>query len=138
VNRASFYRRTFWLVVMGAALAWPVVGGLRERRHEHRVRTLLLEVQRALQVYHVDQERYIPRQELKGAEIIAVLSDFGFLEDLPVNPWTRERWKLDGQEPDYLRYQTDPQFETYALRALDPRTGEVEFEIDRVENPSLE
>jgi type II secretory pathway pseudopilin PulG len=134
----SWCRRTAWLAVLAAGLAWPLIASIERVRHEHRVRSLLLTVQRALQDYHVDQERYVPSQELPGAELIAILSDFGFLGELPVNPWTGDPWKLDGQEPDHLRYGTDPDFETYSLRALDPQTGRVLLEIDSVKQPSLE
>lgn len=136
--QTSWLRRAAWLALVCAGLAWPVATSVHRVKQEHRIRTLLLAVQRALQDYHVDQERYIPRQHLAGAEVIAVLSDFGFLRELPGNPWTGVAWKLDGKEPDFLRYETDPNFETYALRALDPVTGQVLLEIDSVKQPSLD
>ena len=133
----TWLRRIAWLVGMALLLGWPLVRGMESVRLEARVRTMLLEVQQALQDFHVDQERYIPREELEGTQLLGVLSDFGFLEALPINPWSGEAWKLDGEEPDFLRYATDPNFETYALRALDPRTGEVFLEIDRTQVPHL-
>ncbi len=134
----SLLVRTTIVALIVAGLSTIVSRGVRSVRHEHRARQMLLHIQAALQDYHVDQERYIPRQELTGTELLNVLTDFGFLKTLPVNPWTNETWKLDGVEPDHLRYATDPNFETYALRALNPKTGETWLEIDSVSRPSLE
>lgn len=138
MTSASWCRRAAWLGLLSLGLAWPLVSGIQHVRQENRVRSLLLCVQRALQDYHVDQERYLPRRELPGAELIAALADFGFLKELPLNPWSGEPWKLDGKEPDYLRYGSDPHFETYALKALDPKSGRVWLELDSVKQPSLE
>lgn len=131
-------RRFLWLAIFVTCLGWLLVHAAALVRHETRVRELLLTVQSALQDYHVDQERYIPRETLTGTELITVLLDFEFLEDVPMNPWSSEEWKLDGEEPDFLVYETDPNFETYALRAIDPKSGEVILELDSEENPSLE
>ena len=131
-------RRILWLTLFIGSLAWLVLDGLGQVQKDAKIREMLLSVQAALQDYHVDQERYIPRQKLTGSEIISVLSDFEFLDELPPNPWTGSKWKIDGVEPDFLVYETDPNFETYALKALDPETGKVAMEIDSEENPSLE
>ncbi|MDF1751982.1 MAG: hypothetical protein P1U89_04310 [Verrucomicrobiales bacterium] len=131
-------RRIFWLLIFVVGLGWLVWDGLERVRREAGIRSMLLAVQTALQDYHVDQEQYIPRESLTGAEIITVLSDFDFLPELPYNPWSGTQWKLDGKEPDHLVYQTDPNFETYALRALDPKSGAVVMELDSESNPSLE
>ena len=131
-------RRIFWLLIFVTGLGWVVASGIQKVRFEAEIRRMLLSVQTALQDYHVDQERYIPREKLTGTEIITVLSDFEFLDELPPNPWSGTAWKLDGEEPDHLVYETDPNFETYALKALDPKSGEVMMELDSEENPSLE
>ena len=131
-------RRILWMTLFVGLLGWLVGSSFSRRRHAGELRDLLLTVQPALQKYHVDQERYLPREKLSGSELISVLLDFGFLESRPLNPWTRQSWKLDGEEPDYLVYETDPNFETYALRIVEPKTGQVILEIDSEENPSLE
>lgn len=131
-------RRFLWLAIFATALGWLLASATNRVRHEARVRELLLTVQSALQDYHVDQERYIPRETLTGAEIITVLADFEFLSDLPINPWTGVEWKLDGEEPDFLVYETDPNFETYALKAIHRKSGKILMELDSEENPSLE
>lgn len=131
-------RRLLWITLFTTSLGWLISDGMRQVRLEADTRSMLLSVQTALQDYHVDQERYIPRQNLSGTEIITVLSDFDLLNELPLNPWTAIQWKLDGVEPDHLVYETDPNFETYALRALDPESGEIVMEIDSESNPSLE
>lgn len=138
MSTPNWLRRIAWLTFMSGLLAWPVASGIHRVQETHRVRQLLLTVQHALQEYHVDQERYVPRPQLRGAELIAVLADFGFLKPLPLNPWTGTRWQLDGREPDHLRYESDPEFRTYALRSLDPKSGKVLLEIDSVRHPSLE
>lgn len=109
-----------------------------EKRLEHRSGDMLLTVQAALQDYHVAQERYIPRAELSGTQLITVLADFEYLTELPLNPWTGETWRLDGEEPDHLVYRTDPNFETYSLSTTDPKTGKTLLELDSEANHSLE
>jgi hypothetical protein len=127
-----------WLAIFVTCLGWLLTNAASQVRQEAQIRTLLLTVQSALQDYHVDQERYIPREKLTGSEIITVLADFEFLSDLPINPWSGVEWKLDGEEPDFLVYETDPNFETYALKAIHPKSGKVTVELDSEENPSLE
>lgn len=134
----SLWRRAAWLALFGGVLGGLILKGLAEVRQRERHRALLLEVQQALQKYHVDQERYVPRRELKGSELIAVLDDLGFFPALPVNPWTGQKWKLDGQEPDHLAYRTDANFETYALRILAPDGGQTLMELDSEAKISLE
>ena len=131
-------RRILWLSLFIGGLSWLIVDGIQKVRHEADLREMLLAVQTSLQDYHVDQERYIPRKKLTGTEIISVLNDFEFMDELPINPWTGNVWKLDGEEPDFLVYETDPVFETYALKTLDPGSGKVVMELDSEENPSLE
>ena len=131
-------RRFLWLAIFVTSLGWLLAHAAARVRHEAEVRELLLTVQSALQDYHVDQERYIPRESLTGAELITVLLDFEFLDDLPMNPWSDTEWKLDGEEPDFLVYETDPNFETYALKAIHPKSGKIVMELDSEENPSLE
>ena len=41
-------------------------------------------------------------------------------------------------ETDLLRYETDPNFETYALKALSEVGGTPFLELDSESNPSLE
>lgn len=131
-------RRGFWIVLMLGLLAWPLWRGVGEVRQTAREKTLLLEVQRALQNFHIDQERYVPRETLGGHELLTVLDDFGFLDSLPQNPWTGEPYTLAAEEPDFLEYGSDPAFETYVLRTLDPKTGETSLELDSMESTSLE
>lgn len=94
-------------------------------------------MQEALQHYHVDQERYIPRRELTGSQLITVLDDFEVLPEMLRNPWTGKAWALDGEEPDHLRNQTDEAFETYALQVVDATNGQVVMELDSVNATSL-
>jgi len=125
---------------MVAGLAWPIAHGVRQVREDKALRALLLDVQAALQAYHVDEdtgETYIPREAMSGQELLTVLSDFGFLDPLPKNPWTGETWTLLEGEADFLRYESEGQFKTYALRTVDPKTGLVTMELDS-ETTSLE
>lgn len=131
-------RRAGWLTVFAGLLGWVVYLGIKKVEFEDGTRDMLLAVQSALQDYHVDQERYIPREKLSGTEVLSVLSDFDFLDELPINPWSGQKWKLDGEEPDHLVYQTDPSFETYSLKAIDPKNGNAYMELDSEENRSLE
>ena len=134
----SALKRTLIVGLIAVGFGWPLKAKIEQKRHDAELRDLLLVVQDALQRFHVDQEKYIPRTELKGAEMINVLLDFGFLDGPPYNPWTGEAYVLDGEELDFLRYASDPNFETYALKAMDAKTGVVRLEIDSVEHLSLE
>jgi hypothetical protein len=134
----NYLKRGIVVFLIFLGLSWTVHREVRKLRHEHRVRSMLLVIQEGLQRYHVDQEKYIPRAILTGSELIRVLLDFEFLAEVPLNPWTGLAWALDNEEPDHLRYQTDPQFETYALRALVPDSDEILLEIDSVHHLSLE
>lgn len=136
---ARWMRRGCWLALVAGVLAVPLGLGVAEVRERARHKALLLEVQRALQAYHVDQEMYVPREEMAGAELIGVLNDFGFLEPLPMNPWSGAVWALDGEEPDGLRYGTDTNFATYILWTLeDSEEGaRVVLELDSLEHTSL-
>jgi|GEM_PF-2765423 len=131
-------RRLMWILLMLAALCWPLWYGIKTQRLEQAEKTLLLTVQKALQNYHVDQERYIPRETLSGHELLGVLSDTGFLDEpFPNNPWTGVPYSLLEGEPDRLRYQTDPSFETYSLQTLHRTRDEVTRELDSVDSTSL-
>lgn len=134
----SLLRRSFWLALAVAGLGWLVRSGIGEVVEERENRTFLLGVQQALQDYHVEQERYVPRQRMSGYELLGVLSDFGHLDELPINPWSGQTWKLDGEEPDRLVYETDPAFETYSLKIMDAKGQGVMMELDSESNPSLE
>lgn len=131
-------RRGFWLCLMLAGLSVPLVNGIRDVRMENEMKTLLLHVQEALQRFHVEQERYIPREEMTGAELLSVLEDFDYLNDLPHNPWTRKRYTLEDGEADGLRYRSSGEFMVYSLQARDPSTDEVLLELDSEALTSLE
>lgn len=131
-------RRLFWLALAVAGLGWLIRSGVVQVVEERENREFLLGVQQALQDFHVDQERYVPRQRLSGHQLLGVLADLGHLDELPANPWTGDTWKLDGEEPDRLVYETDPAFETYSLIIMDSTGKEVVMELDSESNPSLE
>jgi len=137
-RRPARARRILWIALMLAGLSVPLWIGVRTLRLEHAEKNLLLSVQQALQNYHVDQERYIPRETLSGHELLSVLSDSGFLEEpFPINPWTRVPYSLLKGEPDHLRYQSDPLFETYTLQTLHPTNDKISRELDSVNSTSL-
>jgi len=131
-------RRSLTLLVMlliaGAVVAKP----LHTAKVENRAKSTLLELQRALQEYHVDQERYVPQLELKGTQLISLLLDFGFLESAPMNPYTGQPYNSAEGEPDRIRYRTDEAFETYSLQFLHFSDEETWLEIDSVAHHSLE
>lgn len=109
---------------------------LREKRQEKRIRTLLLEIQEAVQNYHVDEELY-PKRMMSGGELISFLKESGFLEAPLSNPWTKTPYDA-GMEDDWLQYRTDPLAETYELIVYQPRTETVRFRLDSTKNQSLE
>jgi hypothetical protein len=134
----SFLIRSCLLAILiaGTVIAlWPF---FREIRHEHQVKAMLLEVQRALQEYHVAEELYPKDFPLTGAQLIQLLIETGHLENPPRNPWTGHPYRLDGAEEDHLTYRSDQLAETYELQALDPATGEPWMTLDSTEHQSLE
>jgi hypothetical protein len=131
-------KRFLYLALIFGSLAGLVTDRIQQVRHENRTRAVLLQIQEALQRYHVDQERYPPRESLAGAELVSLLIDFEFLDPAVLNPWTGKAWTIDGVEPDHFRYGSDSTFETYSLQALDPKSGKIALEIDSVDHRSLE
>lgn len=143
-----------WLLAYGGiplVLAGAVVllaGPVREKRLDHEVKALLLEVQEALQRYHVDEELY-PARPMRGTDLVAMLQEREYLGEV-ANPWTGRAYgpgEADGEEDgdrggeakgDWLRYRTDEFAESYELTALVPGSDEVHLRLDSVENQSLE
>ena len=126
------------LTILIAATVFALLPFFREIRHEHQVKTALLEVQRALQDYHVAEELYPKDYPLSGAQLIQLLIETGHLESPPRNPWTGQPYRLDGIEEDHLTYRSDQLAETYELHALDPATGAPWITLDSTEHQSLE
>lgn len=137
--RSVFVRALLFAVLAVAAVAL-LVPGFRSIRHEHQVKSLLLEIQRSLQNWHVAEEIYPRRTLMTGAELIVLLIESGQLETPPHNPWTGQPYQ-PGQETeatDRIRYSTDELAETFALKALGRDGDEVFLQIDSTEHQSLE
>lgn len=107
-------------------------------RHEHQVREAFLEIQRALQDYHVAEENYPKDYPLTGAQLIRLLIDTGHLREPPRNPWTGRPYQIDGAGEDHFTYRSDELAETYELQAVDPVSGEPWLTLDSTEHQSLE
>ena len=119
----------------GSIVFFPV----RELRRENQVKSVLLSLQRSIQKFHVEFEKYPDPEnlELSGVELVAVLSDVENPENLPKNPYTNRPFSTaDG--PDRITYRTDEEFLTYSLQALRFDRDEVWFEIDSSSHHSLE
>lgn len=126
------------LVLAATVLAF-VLPAFAEKRLDRQVRTTLLEVQEALQNYHVDEELYPIKTPMTGAELITVLKGSGHLADPPRNPWTGAPYSPDDDAAfDRIRYRTDENAETYILEALRPDSDEPHHVLDSTEHPSLE
>ena len=126
------------LVLAATVLAF-LLPAFSEKRLDRQVRTTLLEVQEALQNYHVEEELYPIRTPMTGAELIILLQNAGHLDSPPRNPWTGVPYSPD--EPpttDRIRYRTDENAETYVLEALRPYSDEPHHVLDSTEHPSLE
>lgn len=124
-------------VAISCYSAWRAVA---ETRLRAQVKTCLLEVQRALQDYHVAEENYPRKTPLTGADLIGLLLEAGHLKAPPRNPWTGEAYRPDGETAasDRLRYGTDELAETYSLTALAPGNESVFLQLDSTEHPALE
>ncbi|MEX2579231.1 MAG: hypothetical protein WD342_09240 [Verrucomicrobiales bacterium] len=132
----SWLIRLSGLALVAAAGAWLVGAPLQKKRTELRLRTMLLEVQEALQNYHVAEELY-PKRMMSGGELVEQLVESGFLDEGILNPWTRKPY-LESTEEDWLRYRTDSLAETYELIVLHPDSEDVQFRLDSTDNQSLE
>ena len=113
-----------------------LVPPIQDKRSERRIRAMLLEVQNALQKYHVEEELY-PKNMMTGAKLAALLADGGFLEKGVLNPWSGVDY-VDSEDADWLRYRTDGLAETYELIVFYPGTETEQFRLDSTENQSLE
>ena len=130
-------------IAITLTLAAVVLGFLlpafAEKRLDRQVRTTLLEVQEALQNYHVEEELYPIKTPMTGAELIIILKDSGHLDAPPRNPWTGTPYSPDDDPAtDRIRYRTDENAETYVLEALRPYSTEAHHVLDSTEHPSLE
>jgi hypothetical protein len=133
INRISI---TLVLAITVLAFLLP---SFAEKRLDRRVRSTLLEVQEALQNYHVDEELYPIKTPMTGAELIIVLQESGHLDSPPRNPWTGAPYSPDeAPTNDRIRYRTDENAETYTLEALRPDSDESHHVLDSTEHPSLE
>lgn len=126
----------FFLTFIVIFLAFPPI---LELKRKSRISAALHQIQASLQDYHVDQERYVPSLNMRGAELISILSESGFFNDSIINPYTGKMYSPnEPEESDRILYRSDEQFETYALQALHFHSDEVWLEIDSVANHSLE
>ncbi len=123
-----------FLCLLGALLLWQPV---QRKQLDGRVKVFLLEVQTALQGYHVKEELY-PEKPMTGRQLIILLVREKFLPGDLENPWAQKPYSVTRQEDDWLKYRTDELAETYELIALLPGTEEVHFRLDSLENHSLE
>lgn len=135
-GKRSILIRVFGLLAIIAGAALLLLPPLEQKRLEKRIRVTLLEVQTALQEYHVEEELY-PRKMMTGSELVSLLAENDFLEKDVLNPWTKDVYsKSEGR--DYLSYKTDSLAETYELIVYYPGTEKEQFRLDSTENQSLE
>ncbi len=126
------------LTIAAVVLAF-LLPAFSEKRLDRQVRATLLEVQQALQNYHVEEELYPVRTPMTGAELIKLLQETGHLSSPPFNPWTGAAYSSDDdRDSDRIRYRTDELAETYTLEALRPDSDEPHHTLDSTEHPSLE
>ena len=128
-------------VIAVIAIVLPVRRAIETRRFEITSKQTVLEIQRALQNYHVDEELYPRRTPMTGSQVIQFLIDSGHLEKPPLNPWTRQPYRVDAPaQPDGIHYHTDELAETYALesagKSLTPDAPL--WQLDSTEHHSLE
>lgn len=138
-GKSLWIRATIFVLIAGAAAAL-LVPLFQVIRHEQQVKSVMLEIQRALQEWHVAEEVYPRRSPMTGAELISLLLESGHLETAPHNPWTGHPYEgaIETPETDRIRYSTDELAETYSLRALNRTNEEVFLELDSTEHQSLE
>lgn len=135
-KKGSILVRVIGLVVLIGLAEMVVVGPVKEKRLERRVRTMLLEVQEGLQNFHIDEELY-PKDRMTGKELVVLLEGDEYMAKGIRNPWSGEIY-VDSTGADWLKYSTDSLAETYELTVLYPNSEEVQFRLDSTEHQSLE
>ena len=124
-----------------AVIGVAIDRSIETRRFELQSKATLLEIQRALQDYHVAEEIYPRQTPMSGAALVQLLLETGHLDSPPRNPWSGEAYLPDSPEqPDGIEYRTDELAETYALRSLDGTldTDAALWQLDSTEHHSLE
>ena len=104
---------------------------LRLIKHQHQIRQTLRQVHIGLQNYHVEYEVYVPGPELKMSELIFHLHETGFMDEIPVNPYTGKVF-IENDPDDSMRYRTDEILETFKLEAVENGTV-----VERMESNGL-
>lgn len=118
-----------------------IVHSVELRRFELQSKATLLEIQRALQDYHVAEEIYPRRTPMSGAALVQLLLESGHLESPPRNPWTEAAYLPEATDQlDGIEYRTDDLAETYALRSANRGldADSALWQLDSTEHHSLE
>lgn len=123
------------LVLLAMGAVGLVLPAWRAERLDRRERDLLLQVQEALQRYHVAEELY-PKRPMPGGELIVLLQEREFLPREFRNPWSGSVY--DKASEDRLRYRTDPAAETYELIVLEKDGTSEKRRLDSTAHQSLE
>ena len=89
----------------------------RQIRREHRVNETLKQIHQSLQNYHVKYEAYVPGPELKASNLIFHLNKTGFMQEIPINPYTGKAYLVNDPN-DRIIYETDELLETFKLKAM--------------------
>lgn len=127
--------RLIGLLLLVTATAGMVTPAWRAERLDRRERAMLLQVQEALQRYHVAEELY-PKRPMQGLELVVLLQERDFLPKDLANPWSGLIYEKGGE--DRLRYRTDPAAESYELIVLDQDGAKEKRRLDSTTHQSLE
>jgi len=123
------------LLLLVVATVGMVMPAWRAERLDRRERAMLLQVQEALQRYHVAEELY-PKRPMSGLELVVLLQEREFLPKAFANPWSGFHYEKAGE--DRLRYRTDPTAETYELIVLEKDGTKEKRRLDSTAHQSLE
>lgn len=127
--------RMIGLLLLVVATVGMVMPAWRAERLDRRERAMLLQVQEALQRYHVAEELY-PKRPMSGLELVVLLQEREFLPKTFPNPWSGFHYEKAGE--DRLRYRTDPVAETYELIVLEIDGTKEKRRLDSTAHQSLE
>ena len=105
----------------------------REIKRGNQLKQTLNQLHQSLQNYHVKYEAYVPGPKLKAAKLIFHLHKTGFMEEIPINPYTGKPFMQDDPN-DRITYETDDLLETFKLKAKHFDNDEI---IERMESNGL-
>ena len=122
--------RSVIYAVLIAFGVWLVYGQLKATKQEVLVKATLHTLQTGLQGYYAEKENYPKMSPAPAASIAEILVALGYLEQAPLNPYTRKPYTVEDAELDKIEYEAGEEFLSFELRAKYPDSDEVWLRLE--------